>query len=472
MMAAGIAAQTISKQVTTGNVLLLEKNDRLGRKLIITGNGRCNLTNTSHVGSFVVGQNDGKESRPAVGLEDVRSFTKKFGKQGKFLNPAMRSFGTVDTIRFFEDHGLEVKTEEGGRVFPASDKALDVRKVLLRFLKENNVVIERNARVMGFTMENIVGIGVKEIGPGGKGTSDGMRIRGVRCTIGGDEMDITADQFILCTGGVSFPSTGSSGEGLIWASKFGHTIIKPRPGLTSVIVREDWIGKLQAVSFKDARVNVYCGNKKREEARGELLFTHDGLSGPVILGLSRRIGELIYDHHDPRGTPVDDPHLVQLKVDLLPDIDNAALDRILQGKFAEQGNRLAVQCLSGILPGKAAAVIVELSGIDGRGKMNSITREERKHLMRLMKDLSINVEDLSGFKKAMITVGGVSLQEIDPGTMRSKLVDNLYFAGEVMDLDGPSGGFNLQICWSTGHLAGESAGRENLKHGLMRRSWS
>lgn len=380
MMAAGIAAQNGAR------VVLIEKNDKPGKKLLITGKGRCNITQAEN---------------------DISSFCEAFGKKGKFLYTALQTFGVEDTINYFNKRGIETKVERGNRVFPISDKASDVLEVLLNFLKQNKVKIVNNCSAS----------------------------RG----------DISAEKYILCTGGRAYPSTGSSGAGYKWAKELGHTIIKPTRALVPVKIKESWIKRLQGLSLRNARISVYQQSKKQDERFGEALFTHEGMSGPIILDMSKKIGELL------KNGPV------ELRIDLKPALNFPKLDARIQRDFKEKSNKIFKNSLDDLLPKLLIPVIIDLSGIHPEKKVNNITKEERNKLLHLLKELTLQVTSILGFDKAVVTSGGVDLKEVDPRTMRSKLIDNLYFAGEILDLDAPTGGYNLQMCWSTGYLAGFTA---------------
>ncbi|MFH1576237.1 MAG: NAD(P)/FAD-dependent oxidoreductase, partial [Candidatus Margulisiibacteriota bacterium] len=385
LMAAGIAAENGAK------VILIEKNDTPGRKLLITGKERCNITNAEN---------------------DIPTFIKAFGKQGKFLCSALHAFGVDDIINFFNQRRLETKVERGNRVFPVSDKALDVLQVLLDFLKEQKVRVRNNCSVV-------------------KLVKKGEQIEKVKTSKG----DFTAKKYILCTGGRSYPNTGSSGDGFAWAKQVGHKVINTYPSLAPVRIKEPWAQDLQGLSLRNVRISVYQFSKKQDERFGEALFTHEGMSGPIILDLSKKIGELLKNGE------------VELRIDLKQALEYPKLDARIQRDFKKKINSIFKNSLDELLPKSLIPVIIKLSGIDPQKKVNTITKEERNKLLHLLKELKLTVTSLFGFERAITTTGGIDLKEIDPRTMRSKLIDNLYFAGEVIDLDGPTGGFNLQMCW-------------------------
>ena len=396
MMAAIRASESGAK------VALLEKNIVLGRKLLLTGKGRSNITRA--------------EFNP-------KELAKKYGREGNFLLYPLSVFGVKETLKFFEEHGLKTKVERGKRIFPQSDKARDVLNVLIQSLKKNNVLILTKAEVGEILIkgEKITKLFLK------------------------DGREITAKNYIICTGGKSYPQTGSTGDGYKWLQKLGHTIIKPRSALTPINIKEVWPKEAQGLSLKNVKLFVFQNSKKVESRFGELLFTHFGISGPIVLDLSGKIGELLE-----KGG-------VSLFLDLKPVLSFEKLDKRLQSDFLKQSNKMFKNSLADLLPSKLIPVIVKLSGINQMKKVNKITKEERNKLVKLLKNLEMTVNSLLGFETAIITLGGVSLKEIDAKTMKSKLVDNLFLAGEIINLHGPTGGYNLQLCWSTGHLAGQSS---------------
>jgi predicted Rossmann fold flavoprotein len=398
MMAAVAASQNGAK------VVLVEKNPELGIKLMMTGKGRCNITNAE---------------------KDLKKFLEMFGKHGKFLYHALNVFGPEETVEFFENHGLATKTERGNRVFPESDRAQDVRGVLLSQMMKGKVMILKNSSVYDFVLKD--------------GRIVTVKIKGER------RAEILAERVVIATGGLSYPFSGSSGDGLSWAERLGHKIVKPVPALTPVVLKEKWIGELEGLSLKNVRIDVYQSGKKKDERFGEAIFTSDGMSGPIILDASRKIGELLQSGQ------------VVIRIDFKPALDFGELDRRIQRDFQENMNRFFRNSLGDLLPEKMIPVLIRLSGIDPDKRVNLITREERVRLVHLLKEFDLNVLKLLGFEKAIVTSGGIDLREVDPKIMNSKIVENLYFAGEVLDLDAPTGGYNLQECWSTGYVAGISA---------------
>ncbi|OIO17835.1 aminoacetone oxidase family FAD-binding enzyme [Candidatus Kuenenbacteria bacterium CG08_land_8_20_14_0_20_37_23] len=395
MMAAGRAGEK------GAHVLLLEKNDRLGVKLVITGKGRCNVTKAEF---------------------DVRKFVGQLGQNGKFLFSALHKFSPQDTMDFFESRGVCLKIERGQRVFPVSGKAKDILEVLLKYLKINSVDVLAKAEVKDLIIKN------------------GKIEKIILC----DGKEFIAKNYAICTGGKSYSDTGSTGVAFQWLTRVGHAIVAPSPALVPVIVREKWIKELEGVSLKNVNIKVFQNGKKQCERFGEAIFTNNGMSGPIVLDLSKKIGELLKSNE------------VELGIDFKPALNFENLDKRVQKDFSELKNKIFKNSLGMLLPKKLIFIFVRLSGIDETKKINNVTKDERKRLVHLLKDFRLKVKSLDGFNKAIITSGGVVLNEIDPKTMRSKIIPNLYFAGEIIDLDGPTGGFNLQIAWSTGFAVGDN----------------
>ncbi len=397
MIASGRAAELGAK------VILIEKNREPGRKLLLTGKGRCNITNAEF---------------------NLRKLVENYGKNGTFLFHAFSVFGPKNVIDFFEKLDLKTKIERGKRVFPLNDKSEDVLKALVKYLAKNKVEMLYNSEVV--TVDH------------GNHKIKKLILR---------NREITAKNYIFCTGGRSYSLTGSTGDGFKWANDFGHHIEELSPALVPIKIKEDWVGELQGLSLKNVEINVFQQNKKKRSEFGECLFTHFGLSGPIILEISKEVGELLKNDK------------VKLSLDLKPALDFAELDQRLQGDFKKYQNKSFKNCLDDLLPQKLIPVIIKLSDINPEKKVNSVTRIERRNLVKLLKNLEMTAEGLLGFDFAIITSGGISLKEINDKTMKSKIIDNLFFAGEIIDVDGPSGGYNLQICWSTGYLAGENAAK-------------
>ena len=395
MMSAGRSAELGKK------VLLIEKNDSLGKKLLITGGGRCNLTNNE---------------------PDVRKFLSKFKDSDKFLFSAFSEFSVKETLEFFHNRNMETKEEALGRVFPASNSAKSVWETLLEYLKQNKVTINSNSTVMGFETDS------------GKITSIVLK----------DKTKVTAKSFVLATGGKSRPETGSTGDGFVWLKEIGHNVIEPSASLVPLKTKTDWVKKLQGVSLSDVKITILQNNEKQNQARGKILFTHFGLSGPSILNLSHDIGELLKYGE------------VLVSLDILPNFDHGQLNQKLQDIFKEKSNKKFKNTLGDLMPSALVPIVVELSKINPDKPSNSITREERLSLIELLKNIHIEVEDLLGVEKAIVTSGGVSLDEVDFKTMTSRLYSNLYLIGDILNIDRPSGGYSLQLCWTTGFIAGSN----------------
>ncbi len=406
MIAAGHAGEFGS------HVVLLEKNDRLGVKLLMTGKGRCNITNSE---------------------EDIKKFIDVYGKNGRFLHSALNKFSNKDVIDFFEKHGVKTKAERGNRVFPVSDMSKDVLDCLKRYLSDNDVEIKLSSPIV-------------EIVTNTKTASDDKMTISKIILKNGEE--ICADNFIIATGGKSYPRTGSNGNGYEWLKQLGHTVVEPKPALTPILIKEKFIKRLEGLSLKNVEISLWDDTHKIDSRFGEALFTGDGLSGPIILDLSRTIGGDSNPPSPPYG------RLWWAKIDLKPALDYPTLDKRIQRDFDEQKNKQFKNSLDKLLPQTLIPVIIELSGIEPEKQVNEVTKIERKKLIKLLKEFELTVDGLVGFEKAIITSGGVNLKEVDSKTMQSKIVDNLYFAGEILDVDGPTGGYNLQVAWSTGYLAG------------------
>lgn len=383
-------------------VSLYEKNEKLGKKLFITGKGRCNLTNTAE-------------------MEDMFNAVVS---NPKFLYSSFYSFTNDQTIAFFEELGVKTKTERGGRVFPASDHSSDVIHGLERELNRLGVRIELNTEVKEILTEN-------------------GKVQGLMLASG---KKVEADAVIVAAGGLSYPSTGSTGDGYRMARSCGHKVTRLFPALVPMEVKEWYAKELMGLSLRNIEITITDGTKKLYQDFGEMLFTHYGVSGPVILSASSIVGSRLAEKE------------LTLHIDLKPALTKEQLDKRVLREFDANHNRQFKNASAGLFPAKLRPVIVELSGIPEEKKVNEITREERKKFTDLIKDFSMTLTGLRSYNEAIITKGGVSVKEIDPGTMESKLVKGLFFAGEVLDLDAVTGGFNLQIAWSTGFLAGTYAG--------------
>lgn len=387
---------------------LFEKNEKIGKKLFITGKGRCNVTNACETEEL---------------FDNVVS-------NGKFLYSAFYSFDNNSTMDFFEQAGCMLKTERGDRVFPKSDHSSDVIAALNRELSERGVEVFLHTPVKEILLEE---------------RPDGKRVRGVRLADGREE---PADSVVVATGGISYESTGSTGDGYRFAERAGHKLAEAKPALVPFNIQEPFCRDMMGLSLKNVSVSLSCDGKELYQGFGEMLFTHFGVSGPLILTASSYYAKRACGKR------------AVLRLDLKPALTEEQLDRRILRDFEENRNRLFKNALGGLFPAKMIPVMVALSGIDPEKKVNEVTREERKGLVSLIKGLPMTVTGCRNFSEAIITQGGVSVKEINPSTMESKIVKGLYFAGEVLDLDALTGGFNLQIAWSTGHLAGCSAAQE------------
>lgn len=381
-------------------VILIEKNNIIAKKLRITGKGRCNITNTA----------------------DVKDLIASVQTNGSFLYSAFYSFTNDDVVNLFHSLGVNTKEERGGRVFPESDSAKDVAEALVVYAKNCGV------KIINATVKNIL-------------VKDNL-ISGVLIN---DNQKIEAGSVIIATGGISYPLTGSTGDGYKFAKKLGHSIIAPKPSLVPLTTYEQWALDLQGLSLKNIQIKINNSNNKCVyKDFGEMLFTHFGVSGPVILSASAHLKNIAGEKYT-------------LFIDLKPALSIEQLDKRVQRDFEEFTNKNFSNALDNLLPQKLIPVIIELSGISPFTKIHQITKEQRLHLVNLLKSLRLTITGTRSIDEAIITSGGVATNEINPSTMESKLITGLYFAGEVIDVDAYTGGFNLQIAFSTGYLAGENA---------------
>lgn len=394
MMAAGRAAERGKK------VLLIEKNDSLGKKLLITGGGRCNVTNAEF---------------------DNRKLLSKFKDNGKFLFSPFSEWDVQDTLDFFNKRGMPTKTEKEQRVFPVSDKAQSVWDVLVKYIKDNKVTILSNSSVTDFVLEDKKIIGVK-----------------IKKDI------VIGKSFVLATGGTSRPETGSTGDGFKWLKKIGHTVIEPIPSLVPISTKDSWVKRLAGVSLDNIKLTITQNNEKQNTLKGKILFTHFGISGPTVLNMSKDVGELL-KYGD-----------VKIILDILPEYDHSKLNSTLQEIIKENNNKYLKNSLSKLIPSALIPVVIELSKINPEIKCNSITREMRMELISVFKNIPINVNKLLGVDKAIISSGGISLNEVNFKNMSSKIYSNLFLVGDILNIDRPSGGYSLQLCWTTGFVAGEN----------------
>ena len=431
MMAAVSSAKSGDKTV------LIEKNSTPGKKLLMTGNGRCNLTRFEF---------------------DIQQLVEPFGENSSFLYSAFSSFDVQEVMNFFEELGVETTVEEDGRIFPESNEAGDVLQALLKKLEELNVTI-------------LTGSCVKKL------NKSGDRIQSAVLK---DGREIEGERFIICTGGKSYPNTGSTGDGYNWAKSLGHKTIKPMPALAPIKIKEPVVKDLQGLSLNDVRLTLIQKGKEKSSDRGSLIFTHFGISGPVVLNISGHVGGLLK-----KGE-------VQVRIDLKPDMNDEELEDFLKNTFRKNQNRNIEFTMKRIFPRRIAEFILnsaqemtekdyttpkqtdvnssneKSSVLRGKSKaffrkqemgiknkkINQLTRPERQSMVKIIKDFRLTVEEVCDFNYAMVTSGGIDTSQVDPKTMKSKIIDNLYFAGEILDLQGPTGGYNLQMCWSTGFVAG------------------
>lgn len=397
-MMAAVAAADMGHTVT-----LLEKNEKLGKKVYITGKGRCNITNDSEVDNL---------------LANVVS-------NPKFLYSAFYAFDSQRMMEFLQQEGLEIKTERGNRVFPMSDKSSDVIRVLQNALQKRGVEILFHCRTTGLIQRDgkICGVRVDE-----KGIA---------------EKELPVDAVIIATGGISYPSTGSTGDGYRFAESVGHRITSLHPALVPLNLKDDYAKAMQGLSLRNVTLSLRQGKRVIYEEQGEMLFTHFGISGPLVLSASSQIGNRDFAE-------------LTITVDLKPALSEKQLDDRILRDFQKMKNSYFKNSLSKLLPAKMIPVIIELSKIPAEKQVNEITREERQNLVKLLKEFPLTPDSFRGYNEAIITSGGVAVGEINPATMESKKQRGLYFAGEVLDLDAVTGGYNLQIAWSTGYLAGIS----------------
>lgn len=382
------------------DVHIFEKNEKLGKKLFITGKGRCNITNAA----------------------DMEMLFNAVVTNPKFLYSGFYSFTNEQVITFFEELGVKTKIERGDRVFPQSDHSSDVIQALYRELQRLHVSISLNTEV-----EKVL---VKD-----------QKIEGVQLK---DETIVKGDSCIVATGGLSYASTGSTGDGYRFAKESGHHVTQLRPALVPMEAKEPYVQELQGLSLRNVNIRILDDKKVIYNEFGEMLFTHYGVSGPLMISASSKVGDLLLKKN------------LTLSIDLKPALSFEQLDARVLRDFNDNRNKQFKNGIDKLFPAKLKPVILERSGIDPEKKINEINREEREHFVRLIKDFRLTLTGLRSFKEAIITKGGVNVKEIDPGTMESKIIDHLYFIGEVLDLDALTGGFNLQIAWSTAYMAGNA----------------
>ena len=399
---AGMLAAAYAKKDDTV-VELFDRNEKAGKKLFLTGKGRCNITNDA----------------------PKEEFMQNIPRNPRFLFSAFNGFFNYDIVDLIESQGVKTKVERGGRVFPESDKSSDVIKALLKFTLGRGVQLTLNTRVR--TVRRSGGEFVLNLNDG---------------------TDRRFDSVIIATGGLSYPSTGSTGDGYEFARSFGHTITDTRPSLISLVTEEKWTGELAGLSLKNVTLTAFKGGKKVYQELGEMLFTHTGVSGPLVLSASTRIAD------EPKGA--------KLSIDMKPALDEPTLEARIMRDLEANRHKQMKNAIMGLLPSRMVLIVLGLAGIDPEKTTDEFTKAERKKLVSVLKSIPLTVARASDISEAIITRGGVSVKEIDPRTMESKLVPGLYFAGEVIDADAYTGGFNLQIAYSTGVAAGKAAAAQEF----------
>jgi len=397
MMAAGRAG------ARGASVLLLEKNDRVGKKLLTTGGGRCNVLN----------------NKP-----DVRTLLAKYVGSDKFLFSAFSQYGVKETLEFFNSRGMVTKEENDGRMFPVSDSARSVWQVMVDYMKEGGVEVRKNVTVKGLSFDK-----EKEI---------------IEISVSSQKEAIRARQCVVSTGGTSHPETGSTGDGLKWLESLGHKIVKNDFALVPVVLSDSWAKKLSGLALSDIKVGLYCDGVRKSAHIGRVLFTHFGLSGPMILNLAWEIGEMMNTGE------------VVLSLDLFPKLDEGALRRQIQEYLVLDSNKKIKNVVGAVIPATIVSSILKLAEFDGETPCHSVTSEERKRLVGVLKNIPLHVKGLLGSNKAIVSAGGVALEEVDFKTMQSRLIKRLYLVGDILNINRPSGGYSLQLCWTTGFVAGEN----------------
>ena len=397
MMAAGRAAER------GRSVLLLEKNPALGKKLLITGGGRCNLTNNQR---------------------DIRALALHYKGSDQFLMSAFAQHAVGETLAFFHHHGVKTKEEAEGRIFPVSDDARSVLDALVNYMRAGGVAVRTHAAVTGIFVDK-----------------ENERVR-IDMAAGKRAM---ARSCIVATGGVSHPETGSTGEGFLWLANAGHVIARSDPALVPVAIKDGWVKRLAGVTLKDIKLTIVADGKKREAKKGKILFTHTGISGPTVLNMSSEVGE--YLRYGP----------VTIALDLFPDSDHGEIKRRLYEALASQSNKKIKNTLDTLIPASLVPAVLAVAEVSGEIASHSVRREDRVALVRCLKEMPMHVKGLLGARKAIVSSGGVALDEVDFKTMRSRIAPQLYIVGDALNINRPSGGYSLQLCWTTGFVAGNNA---------------
>ncbi|MHB9019993.1 MAG: BaiN/RdsA family NAD(P)/FAD-dependent oxidoreductase [Minisyncoccota bacterium] len=397
MMAAGRAAER------GRSVLLLEKNESLGKKLLLTGGGRCNFTNNK---------------------KNIRDLALSYKGSDQFLMSAFSQFDVVKTIEFFNNRGMKTKEEAEGRVFPVSDKAQTVLDVLAKYMKEGGVEVKTNADVVNITFNkesDILSIQLKN-----------KEVFAVRSCI-------------ISTGGVSHPETGSTGDGFVWLKKVGHKIIKTDSSLVPIAVKDKWVKELSGLTLNDIKFTVFLDNKKQFIKKGKILFTHFGISGPTVLNMSKEIGDMLSYGE------------VIIKLDLFPKLDLGTLKQNLQKILVAESNKKIKNTLNELIPLTLVPVVLRLTSIDGEIPNHSLSHKNRMKIVKCVKEISMSVKELMGTDMAIVSSGGVPLEEVNFKTMQSRILPKLFIVGDALNINRPSGGYSLQLCWTTGFVAGSNA---------------
>ncbi|MES2985961.1 MAG: NAD(P)/FAD-dependent oxidoreductase [Patescibacteria group bacterium] len=401
MMAAISAAEDGKK------VLLLEKNSHLGKKLLITGGGRCNVTNSEF---------------------DIRKFLAHYKESDKFLFSAFSQYNVSHTLDFFHKNGMDTKVENEGRTFPISDSARTVYNVLVKEMERLGVEILMEVEVLGFDISG----------------EDTKHIDGVNVKVKGKEQKLTAKNYILATGGTSHPETGSTGDAYPWLTQMGHTVVIPKPVLVPVTIKEKWVKELQGVSFSNIKLTLYADEEKVLTKKGRVLCTHFGITGPTVLNMSKKISDLI-----------EMKKKVIVLLDLLPEFDHGTLNEKLQDTFSKNKSKKIKNTLGELIPNAIVETVLTLGELNIDTVCSQITRDGRMKLIQILKGLQMTVTGLLGEDKAIIASGGVPLKEIDFKNCSSRVCDNVRVIGDLLDIDRPSGGYSLQLCWTTGYVAGK-----------------
>lgn len=385
------------------SVLVLEKNERLGKKLLISGGGRCNVTNNK---------------------QDVRTMLAKYKEGGKFLFSTFAQFAVKDTFSYFESRGVMLKEENEGRMFPVSNSSQSIWDALVQSMKESEVMVRKHCAVSGIIKDKKTGYFAVSLVTGEK---------------------IMSRSCVVATGGTSHPETGSTGEGFVWLKKLGHTIVENNLGLVPIALHDTWVKKLSGVALSNVKLTIYVDEKKKSVHTGKILLTHFGISGPMVLNMSKMVGEL------------QEEGAVTLALDMFPALDTGSLRRSLNEVLAIESNKKIKNVLDALLPSALCAPLLILVGIDGDTPCHSVRTEERAALVQFVKSIQLSVKGLMGADRAVVSAGGVDLREINFKNMESRVVSGLFVVGDVLNIDRPSGGYSLQLCWSTGYVAGSCA---------------